>query len=54
MADGKEKLAYYEVVIDTADKKTFELQISEEGKILMTEEKKEEKKEDKKDKKDKE
>ncbi len=54
VTDGKEKLAYYEVVVDTADKKTFELQISEEGKILMTEEKKEEKKEDKKDKKDKE
>ena len=51
VADGKEKLAYYEVVIDAADKKTYELQVSEDGKILMTEEKKEENQEDKKDKK---
>ena len=56
IADGKEFIAYYEVLIETADKKTLEVEVSPEGKILKTEEKKEEKeekKEDKKDKKDK-
>ena len=51
--DGKEAIAYYEVLLETADKKTLEVEVSPEGKILKTEEKKEEKKEDKKDKKDK-
>ena len=51
VVDGKEVLAYYEVLLETADKKMFEVEISPEGKILKTEEKKEEKKEDKKDKK---
>lgn len=48
--DGKEVLAYYEVLLETADKKTWEVEVSPEGKILKTEEKKDEKKEDKKDK----
>lgn len=52
IVDGKEVLAYYEVLLETADKKMFEVEISPEGKILKTEEKKEEKKEDKKEKKE--
>ena len=48
--DGKEAVAYFEVLLVTADKKTLEVEVSPEGKILKTEEKKDEKKEDKKDK----
>ena len=48
--DGKEAIAYFEVLLVTADKKTLEVEVSPEGKILKTEEKKDEKKEDKKDK----
>ena len=44
LIDGKEAIAYYEVLIVTADKKTLEVEVSPEGKILKTEEKKEEKK----------
>ncbi len=51
VTDGKEALAYYEVLLETADKKMFEVEVSPEGKILKTEEKKEEEKKDKKDKK---
>jgi len=38
--DGKEVLEYYEVLLETADKKTFEVEILPDGKIKMTEEKK--------------
>ena len=48
VTDGKEAIAYYEVLLVTADKKTLEVEVSPEGKILKTEEKKEEKKADKK------
>jgi len=45
VVEGKEVLAYYEVQILTADMKLLELEVSPEGKILMTEDKsKEEKK----------
>ena len=44
VTDGKEAIAYYEVMLVTADKKTFEVEVSPEGKILNIEEKKEEKK----------
>ncbi len=51
---GKEALDVYEVVLVTAEKKTFEVKVTPAGKITETEEKKEEKKEDKKvEKKDK-
>jgi hypothetical protein len=36
----KDKLEYYEVVIETADKKVFEAEVSPEGKVLKEEEKK--------------
>jgi hypothetical protein len=36
----KDKLEYYEVVIETAEKKVFEAEVSPEGKILKEEEKK--------------
>ena len=42
--DGKEYIAYYEVLLVTADKKELEVEISPEGKIVKTEDKKEEKK----------
>ena len=48
--DGKEAIAYFEILLVTADKMTLEVEVSPEGKILKTEEKKDEKKEDKKDK----
>lgn len=55
VTDGKEALDVYEVLLVTADKKTFEVKLTAAGKITETEEKtdekKEEKKEDKKDKK---
>lgn len=51
VTDGKEAIAYYEVLIVTADKKTLEVEVSPEGKILKTEKKKEEKEEKKTDKK---
>jgi len=44
VTDGKEAIAYHEVMLVTADKKTFEVEVSPEGKILNIEEKKEEKK----------
>ncbi|MFL5330884.1 MAG: PepSY-like domain-containing protein [Gemmataceae bacterium] len=37
--DGKEKLEYYEVIIETADKKTLEIEIQADGKIKKTQEK---------------
>lgn len=53
--DGKESLDHYEAVVETADKKTLELEVSPDGTIKKTEdktaEKKEEKKNEKKDKK---
>ena len=36
----KDKLEYYEVVIETAEKKVFETEVSPEGKVLKEEEKK--------------
>ncbi|MDY3558166.1 PepSY-like domain-containing protein [Gemmata sp. JC673] len=42
--DGKEALDFYEVLVVTADKKTFEVKLTAEGKITETDEKKEEKK----------
>jgi len=43
--EGKEVLSYYEVQLTTADMKKLEVEVSPEGKILMTEDKsKEEKK----------
>ena len=36
----KDKLEYYEVLFETADKKWFEVEVSAEGKILKEEEKK--------------
>jgi hypothetical protein len=37
--DGKEKLEYYEVIVETADKKTLELEVEADGKIKKTEDK---------------
>jgi hypothetical protein len=54
--DGKDQPVYYEVLLVTADKKTFEVELAADGKILATEEKKaktEEKKEEKKEKSEK-
>jgi uncharacterized membrane protein YkoI len=34
--DGKEKLDFYEIVIETAEKKTVELEVAPDGKILKT------------------
>ena len=45
--DGKETLAYYEVLLVTADKKTLEVVVTADGKITKTEDKKEEKEEKK-------
>jgi uncharacterized membrane protein YkoI len=53
VTDGKEKLAYYEVLFLTKDKKTLEAEVSPEGKILKTEDKTEELKKEKEKKKDK-
>lgn len=50
VTDGKEALDFYEVLLVTADKKTFEVKLAADGKITGTEEKKDEKKEEKKDK----
>lgn|GEM_PF-7127471 len=36
----KDKLEYYEVLFETAEKKWFEVEVSAEGKILKEEEKK--------------
>jgi len=41
--DGKEKLEFYEAIVDTADKKSFELQVASDGKIIKTEDKSEKK-----------
>ncbi len=38
--DGKEALEYYEVLLVTADKKTFEVEVTPDGKIKNVEEKK--------------
>jgi uncharacterized membrane protein YkoI len=43
--DGKETLEYYEILLVTADKKTIEVEVTADGKIKMTEEKKSEKEE---------
>jgi len=53
VTDGKEVLAYYEVLLETADKKMLEVEIGLDGKIIKTEDKKEEedKKKDEKKKK---
>ncbi len=50
-ADGKETLDYYEALLDTADKKTIELEIGTDAKIKKTEDKSAEKEEKPKDKK---
>lgn len=50
VTDGKEALDFYEAIVETADKKTWELQVAADGTIKKTEEKKEEEKKDKKDK----
>jgi len=47
VTDGKEALDFYEVLLVTAEKKTFEVKLTAEGKITETEEKKEEKKDNK-------
>lgn len=44
VVEGKEVLSYYEVQLTTADKKMLEVEVSPEGKILMTEDKSKEKK----------
>lgn len=41
--DGKEQPAYYEVLLEAADKKVWEVELSPDGKIIATEEKKEDK-----------
>jgi hypothetical protein len=46
--DGKETLEYYEVLLVTVDKKTFEVEVTRDGKIKKTEEKKDEKKKEEK------
>jgi hypothetical protein len=46
--ENKETLEYYEVLLVTAEKKKFEVQIFADGKIKEEEEKKQEKKEEKK------
>ena len=51
VADGKEAVDYYEVLLVTADKKTLEVQVTLDGKIKNVEEKKEEKEEKKKENK---
>jgi len=52
LKDGKEFIAYYEVLLVLADKKMIEVEISPEGKIEKTEDKKkEEKNEEKKEEK---
>jgi hypothetical protein len=43
VADGKETLDFYEVLLVTADKKTFEVKLTAGGKVTGTEEKKGEK-----------
>jgi hypothetical protein len=47
VTDGKEALDFYEVLLVTAEKKTFEVKLTAGGKITETEEKKEEKKDKK-------
>jgi hypothetical protein len=37
--EGKEKLEYYEVIIETTDKKTVEVEVLADGKIKKTEDK---------------
>jgi hypothetical protein len=46
--DGKETLAFYEVLLETADKKTVEAKVEANGKILTPDAKDGEKKEEKK------
>lgn len=45
VANGKEKLAYYEVVLVTAQKKKLEVEVKPDGKIAKEEDKSKEKKE---------
>lgn len=40
VADGKETLAYSEVLLVTADEKTVEVEVAADGKVLKTEDKK--------------
>ena len=47
VTDGKEALDFYEVLLLTAEKKTFEVKLTPAGKITETEEKPEEKKDKK-------
>jgi biopolymer transport protein ExbD len=47
VTDGKEAIDFYEVLLVTAEKKTFEVKLTAEGKITETEDKTEEKKEKK-------
>lgn len=42
--DGNETFEHYEVLVVTADKKSFEVELTKDGKIKKTEEKKDEKK----------
>ncbi|QEL19470.1 PepSY-like domain-containing protein [Limnoglobus roseus] len=44
VVDGKETLDFYEVILVAADKKTYEVQITADGTIKQTEEKKDEEK----------
>jgi uncharacterized membrane protein YkoI len=37
--EGKEKLDFYEILVETAEKKTVELEVAPDGKILKTTEK---------------
>lgn len=39
VTDGKEALAYYEARVETADKKTVEVEVAADGKVLKTEDK---------------
>jgi hypothetical protein len=43
--DGKEKLEYYEVLLETADKKKFEVSVAPDGKVLKVEDKNKKKEE---------
>jgi hypothetical protein len=39
VANGKEALAYYEALLETADKKSVEVEVGSDGKIIRTEDK---------------
>ena len=53
VTDGKEGLAYYEVLLETADKKSVEVEVGPDGKIIKTEDKKSDKDDNDDDKKEK-